>query len=120
MQPAELHKRIRDGVNAADVDALVNCYEPDAVFMAEDGAHAVGLDEIRAAYEAIVSFGGTLTLETRYAVERGELALMSNQYTFLMPGYSASWITAEVARRQPDGSWKYVLDNPYAAPAPSP
>ena len=70
MQPAELHERIRDGVNAADVDALVNCYEPDAVFMAEDGAQAVGLDEIRAAYEAIVSFGGTLTLETRYAVER--------------------------------------------------
>ncbi len=120
MQPAELHERIRDGVNAADVDALVNCYEPDAVFMAEDGAQAVGLDEIRAAYEAIVSFGGTLTLETRYAVERGELALMSNQYTFSMPGYSASWITAEVARRQPDGSWKYVLDNPYAAPAPGP
>ena len=45
---------------------------------------------------------------------------MSNQYTFSMPGYSASWITAEVARRQPDGSWKYVLDNPYAAPTPSP
>ena len=40
--------------------------------------------------------------------------------TFSMPGYSASWITAEVARRQPDGSWKFVLDNPYAAPAPSP
>ena len=57
------------------------------------------------------------TLETRYAVERGELALMSNQYTFSMPGYSASWISAEVARRQPDGSWKYVVDNPYAAGA---
>ena len=53
-------------------------------------------------------------------MERGELALMSHQYTFSMPGYSASWITAEVARRQPDGWWKYVVDNPYAAPAPSP
>ena len=63
MQPAELHDRIQDGVNTTDVDALVNCYEPDAVLMAEDGTQAVGLDEIRAAYEAIVSFGGTLTLE---------------------------------------------------------
>ncbi len=85
MQPAELHERIRDGVNAADVDALVKCCEPDAVLMAEDGAQAVGLDEIRAAYEAIMSFGGTLTLETRYAVERGELALTSNQYTCRCP-----------------------------------
>ena len=120
MQPAELHERIRDGINAADVDALVNCYEADAVFIAEDGAQAAGLDEIRAAYEAIVSFGGRLTVETRYVAERGELALMSNQYTFSMPGYSASWITAEVARRQTDGSWKYVVDHPYAAPAPAP
>lgn len=84
--------------------------------MAEDGTQAVGLTAIRAAYEATVSFGGTLTLQTRYAVECGELALLSNQYTFSMPGYETTWITAEVARRQPDGDWKYVVDNPYAAP----
>jgi hypothetical protein len=28
-----------------------------------------------------------------------------------------SAITAEVARRQPDGGWLYVIDNPYAGPA---
>jgi ketosteroid isomerase-like protein len=99
---------------------LVALYEPNAVLIAEDGSQAVGLDAIRAAYEATVSFGGTLTLQTRYAVECGELALLSNEYTFSMPGYEATWITAELARRQPDGGWKYLIDNPYAAPAAKP
>ena len=116
MHPAELHDKVRDGINAGDVDTLVDLYEPGAVLMAEDGAPAVGLDAIRAAYEATVAFGGTLTLETRYTVECGDLALLSNQYTFSMSGYSVSWITAEVARRQEGGAWKYVVDNPYAAP----
>jgi ketosteroid isomerase-like protein len=44
MDPAELHERVRDGVNAGDVDALVALYEPAAVLMAEDGTHGVGLD----------------------------------------------------------------------------
>ena len=115
MEPAELHGRVRDGINVGDVDALVDLYEADAVLMGEDGAAAVGAEAIRAAYEQIVAFGGSIELATRYVLEHGDLAMLSNQYTFAMPGYSATWITAEVARRQHDGSWKYVIDNPYAA-----
>ena len=116
MNAAELHQKVHDGISASDVDALVALYEPDAVLIAEDGSQAVGLDAIRSAFEATVPFGGTLTLHTRYVVECGELALLSNEYAFSMLGYDATWITAELARRQPDGAWKYVIDNPYAAP----
>jgi ketosteroid isomerase-like protein len=115
-QPSHLHDRVRDGVNAGDVDSLVALYERDAVLMAEDGSRVVGIEAIRSAYELTLSFGGTLTLTTRYVVETGDVALLSNQYTFSLPGYTATWITSEVARRQPDGTWKYVIDNPYAAP----
>jgi ketosteroid isomerase-like protein len=107
---------VRDGINAGDVDALVDLYEPDAVLLGEDGSAAAGTAQIRTAYESLVAYGGTISLQTRYAVESGDLAMLSNQYTFSMPGFSVSWITAEVARRQPDGSWRYVIDNPYAAP----
>jgi hypothetical protein len=31
---------------------------------------------------------------------------------------SLSAITAEVARREPDGSWLYVVDSPYASLEP--
>ena len=57
-------------------------------------------------------------MTTRYSVEQGDIALLSNVWKFELDGSEAATaITAEVARRQPDGSWRYVIDNPYAAPA---
>ena len=116
MSPAELHDRVRDGLNSGDLEGLVGLYEPDAVLMTEEGPPMVGTAAIREGYATVLSFGGSITLATRHAVECGELALLSNEYTFTAPGYEASWTTSEVARRQPDGSWRYVIDNPYAAP----
>ena len=113
--PTQLHDAVRDGINSGSVDALVGLYEPDAVLGAEDGSAVTGEAAIRDAYATLVSYGGSITLTTRYCHENGDLALMSNQYTFSMPGFETSWITSELARRQPDGSWRYVVDNPYAA-----
>jgi ketosteroid isomerase-like protein len=83
----------------------------------DDGTTASGLDEIRAIWVGFVALGGTMTLETRYAVEQGDIALLSNTWTFEGAGMTVSSTTAEVARRGPDGQWRYVIDNPFALPA---
>ena len=119
MKPAELHALVAKGVNDGDVDALMDLYEPGATLLNENGEAAVGAQAIRLAWANVVGFGGRMSLTTRSAVEVGELALLSNEWTFEMGGaVVASGITAEVARRQADGSWRYVIDNPYVA-APS-
>ncbi|MEY2435135.1 MAG: hypothetical protein QOC92_4860, partial [Acidimicrobiaceae bacterium] len=64
-------------------------------------------------------FEGEIKLATRYAAESDELALLSNEWTFNGAGVTFSAITAEIARRQGDGTWKYVIDNPMASPPPS-
>ena len=48
MHPAELHK-VRDGINAGDVDALVDLYEPGAVLMADGGVWKYVVDNPYAA-----------------------------------------------------------------------
>jgi len=57
---------------------------------------------------------------TRYAVEVEDTALLSNTWIFEGPGMTFSASTAEVARRQPDGSWRYVIDNPFGGVADTP
>jgi hypothetical protein len=57
---------------------------------------------------------GRMTVVTRYVIEAVDLALLSNEWTFTVGGESMSAVTAEVAQRQPDGGWLYVIDNPYA------
>jgi ketosteroid isomerase-like protein len=118
MVPADLHGAVERAFNVADVEALVGLYETDARMMGDDGTVIIGRDAIRSLYEDLTALGGRISLSTRYAVEQGDIALLSNQWSLEIDGAPvAGAITAEVARRQPDGSWRYVIDNPYGAPA---
>jgi uncharacterized protein (TIGR02246 family) len=114
MQARDLHPRVQTALNARDVDGLVELYEPHARMVRDDGSVAEGLDAIREIWAGLVAVGGQITVSTRYAIEKGDTALLSNSWTFEVQGESFSGVTAEVARRQADGSWLYLIDNPYA------
>ena len=108
-QPEDLSRLIVDRLNAADVDGLVALYEPDAVLALPDGRAATGADQIRAAYLRLVAGRPTFEPGTRQPTLRcGDLALTSSHLT-------NGAITVEVARRQPDGTWLWIIDQPNIA-----
>jgi ketosteroid isomerase-like protein len=89
---------------AGDVEGVVALYEADAILAFPPGEQAVGTDAIRAVYAKLLAdpppFDGTI----RAAIRAGDLALtMTNR---------AGNATAEVARRQPDGTWRWLIDQP--------
>ena len=105
-QPEELSRFILERLNAGDVDGLVALYEPDAVLALPDGQVATGAEEIRKAYERMVTGRPIFAPGTQRPTLRcGDLALTSSR---LANGV----VTVEVARRQPDGTWLWVLDQP--------
>jgi ketosteroid isomerase-like protein len=105
-QPEELSRFIVERLNAGDVDGLVALYERDAVLASPDGHVAMGAEEIRKAYERLVAGGPTFAPGTQRPTLRcGDLALTSSRLT-------NGVVTVEVARRQPDGTWLWVLDRP--------
>lgn len=114
MGPSDLHSGVQDAFNSADVEALVSLYESDAWLFGPEGP-VQGLDAIRATWAGFIALGGQIEMVTQYAVEQGELAMLSNRWTMTIGGEAISATTAELARRQPDGTWKYVIDNPDAA-----
>src|SRR4051812_30836214 len=109
---ADLHRAVEARFNAGDLDGLVALYEPDATMAGPDGTVAEGLDAIRATWEPLVALGGHLKMVTRYVVEVGELALLRNDWSFEGADLSMKSQTAEVARRQADGTWLYTIDHP--------
>jgi ketosteroid isomerase-like protein len=111
MEPADLHEQVQRAFNAGAVDALVALYEPDAWLFGPEGP-VQGLDAIRAVWEGFVAMGGQIEVATQYVVEHGDLALLSNRWVATIGADQMSATTAEVARRQPDGTWRYVIDNP--------
>ena len=62
---------------------------------------------------------GRITLDTKLVFTVGELAYLSNTWSLRGTGPDGNPVvlgttTAEVARRQSDGTWRYVIDNVWA------
>jgi ketosteroid isomerase-like protein len=105
-KPEDLSRLIVERLNSGDVAGLVALYEPNAVLALPNGQVATGSEEIRNAYQDIVADRPTFQPGQRLpTLVNGDLALTS---THLGEG----GVTAEVARRQPDGTWLWVIDQP--------
>ncbi|MGO4533427.1 YybH family protein [Leifsonia sp. 2MCAF36] len=104
-QPEDLGRLFIEQANAGDVDALTDLYEEDAVLALPDGTTAIGKAEIHEFYTRLLADRPTFTAAPqRPALRNGDWALTSTRF----PGGA----TAEVAHRQPDGTWRWILDQP--------
>jgi len=106
VQPEDLGRFFLDRANAGDVEGLVALYEPGAVLAIPPGRLAVGHEQIRAVYAGLLADHPSFSSAGQPpAIINGDLALTSTR----LPGGGA---TVEVARRQPDGTWRWVIDQP--------
>jgi hypothetical protein len=102
--PQDLERLLVTRQRAGDVEGMVVLFERDAVIDCGSGRLIRGTDAIRAFYVELKATGRTFEFgEQRPALVSGELALTSTH----LPDGSA---TAEVARRQADGTWLWVID----------
>lgn len=114
--PDELGPLFVRYLDARDLTGLVSLFEPRATFHPEPGRLVTGTDAIRESLGGYVEAGVQLSLELRTIHTVGDLALLSNRAEVrgLLPGGGMlSTTTTEVVRRQPDGRWLYVVDDPF-------
>jgi uncharacterized protein (TIGR02246 family) len=118
-EPQVIHQQFEDAFNTGDIEGLMALYEPDCALVGAPGTVASGPVEVRAGLEGLLALKGKAKLTTRDVVQVGDLALLSCAWTLDGTGPDGQPIsiggrTAEVARRQPDGRWLYVIDNAVA------
>ncbi len=106
VHPEDLPRLFVLRANAGDVEGLVALYEPDAVLALPDGKVANGAEAIRRFYAEMLSKQPKLVAgDQGPALLNGDLALTSSRL-------ANGTVTAEIARRQPDGSWLWAVDQP--------
>ncbi|MEV6338759.1 DUF4440 domain-containing protein [Nocardia vinacea] len=116
--PRALQETFLEKFHANDIDGLLDCYEKNAVFVSPTGDKAATLDSIREQLTGLLAAASTsFVLKPTAAIEVDGVALMHADWALegTAPDGSAlsmSGTTVEVARQQPDGEWRYVVDSP--------
>jgi ketosteroid isomerase-like protein len=119
-RPEEMNGAFAEAVNSGDLERVLALYEPEAVLAPRPGERAHGLAEIRAALHELLSLGGEIESRNVWCIQVGELALLRGEWRLRGTAPDGSPLelaspTAEVVRRQPDGSWLYVIDHAFEA-----
>ena len=113
----EIHALLAAAFNSGDIEAFLELYEPEALLLVPpDGRPARGEAAIRAAVEPV--FAARPAFESRVvaSLEAGDLALTHARWSSTVgsdgEAVEESGRGTIVSRRQRDGSWRIVLDNP--------
>jgi len=118
--PGDCDRLFEDHVNAGDVEAVVALYEEGGSLVQHDGAVAIGHAAIRGVITRLVVMRAALRNDVVRVVEAGEdLALLYNDWSMSARARDGNPIQTvgkaiEVVRRQPDGTWRFAIDDPYA------
>ena len=115
--PEQVLKSIVDGINTGNLDALMPLYEPEAAFATQPGSLSHGLPGVREALAGFIAMKGKLDLNvTRVLKQRSGPRTTVWSFTGTGPDGEPVKLaaqSADVLRRQADGSWRFVIDNPW-------
>ena len=115
--PAALPHLFAERASAGDIEGLIALYEDEATLVGPDGVAATGKQAIREHLEQLLAMTPRITPVHSRTMVVGDIALMSGGWQLRLgtgEGGEASFESSstEVARRQHDGSWLYVIDDP--------
>lgn len=115
--PEEAHQTFATAVNSGDVEQVLALYEENAR-LALPGEAVVGHDAMRPRiYQDLIAPQGTMRLETKSISQVEGLALLRSTWTYTVINLAgkpdeSSGESVEILRRQPDGTWRYVIELP--------
>ena len=116
--PEEVLNSVTEGINARDLDSLMTLYEPLACFASQPGQLAKSPDGIRESLRGFIDMNGKLDLKVKRVLKASDLALVTSEWSFSGTGSDGKHVditskSADVLRQQPDGTWRFVIDNPW-------
>jgi ketosteroid isomerase-like protein len=119
-QPQDMNDTFARVFNTRKLEDLLALYEPNAILYVDAAQRFQGREQIAAALANFLQMPGTLAGRNNFCVVHEDLALLRADYA-LIGADGATLVagsSAEIARRQADGTWLYVVDHAVGASLP--
>src|ERR1043166_3023189 len=115
--PEQAHELFVEYFNAADIDALLSLYEPNATLVPFSGEPARGHAAIREALGRFIGLKGHMELKVDKIFQADDVALIFSSWNLKRTGPDGESLeltgqASDVVRRQADNTWRIVIDNP--------
>jgi ketosteroid isomerase-like protein len=107
---------------ARDLDAMMELFDPAAVWIGADGAVVRGHAAIRGVFAEFMALDAVYEAREPHIADADGVSLVSTNWTVRGHAPDGSPValegrTADVLRRGADGVWRYVIDSPFGGGA---
>jgi uncharacterized protein (TIGR02246 family) len=117
--PEDVHKLFLEAINAGHKGVLLDLYEANASVVSQPGQIVSGRNAINAVLAQFISINTQFQFESDIkAVSAGDVAVLHTKWTATATPPNGETLnlagtTADVVRRQADGTWQMLIHNPY-------
>ena len=116
--PEEVLNSVVKGINTGNLESLMTLYEAEACFATQPGQLAKNRESISQSLLGFIDLNGRLDLKVRRVIQASDLALVTTEWSFDGTETDGNPVnisakSADVLRQQADGTWRFVIDNPW-------
>lgn len=122
LKPEDCDVLMHLAITTRNLEAAVALYEPDGSFISASGEPVVGHDAIRELMRPMMEVEDfEFTRQpVAFLSAKGDLALLRGTWSATSKDEQGNPVViggnnVEIVRRQPDGSWRFVIDHPTGA-----
>jgi uncharacterized protein (TIGR02246 family) len=110
--PEDICRLFQQYMAIGDLDSLLSLYDPEAVFLNHSGEIKKGKEELREVLAPLAAAKASFDFKIRQVIRSGDIALMHTDWKVSAPQQMSQY-AIEVARRQPDGMWRWLIGDPF-------
>ena len=115
--PEEICRLFQQYMAEGNIDSVLSVYDPEAVFLNQSG-QVKGGEALRQELAPLAAMKARFDFNVKQVVRSGDIALMHTEWKVSSPE-PMSVYAIEVASRQSDGTWRWLIGDPFTVGRPS-
>ncbi|WP_128331483.1 DUF4440 domain-containing protein [Apibacter sp. HY039] len=118
--PDQMNQCFADAYNSGDLNRINALFEKEAKIVKYNGDIISGFEKMNEEHLNLLKLGGKMTSVNKYCIETEDIAMLRADWKIETKNEKSEDITitgssVELIRRQKDGTWLYIVDNPFGA-----